>query len=397
MFTKLEITNFKSIGHAEFDLGKINVLTGHSNLGKSNVVNAIHCLVHNCWDSSYLKWGQKKCSVRLTDDTGEWVEYQHDQSSASYLLSTNPQPFTKIGKTVPNEVSDFLKMNYVQFDEDLKLDFNFERQFDPAFIISLSGFELAKVFGKLMNLDIVMTASRNISKDVLAYNKKKDNLSAIQDACIEYIKSGYAIELKYALLHLATETDAHVSEMDNQCKQLGSLIADLEFYSACASVYSDLLSSQNMQLVDEIHEPEAGLKDILAGLEIALAQQTAFIEQLSAPIPQFDFEANARLTQALVELTHFIERQTRYSNVIEHSTSVDFNSVNSIDQLKTVLSSIEMELGQSQSNLNLLSQQDALIETKKTEFQNYLTENNLCPITHSPFATGCVDRILSAV
>ena len=124
MFTKLEIKNFKSIGHATFDLGKINVLTGHSNLGKSNVVQAIYCLCHNHWDSNYLKWGEKRCSIRLTDETGEWVEYRHgSDSSAEYSLSTIPQPFTKIGREVPVPVKEFLQMNLVQFDEDLALEY----------------------------------------------------------------------------------------------------------------------------------------------------------------------------------------------------------------------------------------------------------------------------------
>ena len=98
MFKQLEIKNFKSVGHAKLDLGKINVITGSSNLGKSNVVQAMYCLVHNHWDSNYLKWGEKSCSIKLTDENGEWVEYRHGKdTSAEYRLSTVEVPFTKIG------------------------------------------------------------------------------------------------------------------------------------------------------------------------------------------------------------------------------------------------------------------------------------------------------------
>ena len=88
MFKTLEIKNFKSIAHAKFDLGKINVLTGQSNLGKSNVVQAIYCLTHNHWDSNYMRWGEKKCSIKLTDENDEWVEYRHSETSSEYSLSS---------------------------------------------------------------------------------------------------------------------------------------------------------------------------------------------------------------------------------------------------------------------------------------------------------------------
>ena len=395
MFKTLEIKNFKSIGHAVFDLGSINVLTGHSNLGKSNVVQAIYCLVHNSWDSGYLKWGEKKCSIRLTDETGEWVEYQHDQTSASYQLSTIVQPFVKIGKSVPTEVESFLNMNLVQFDEDLKLDFNFERQFDPAFVISLSGFELAKVFGKLMNLDIVLSASRNIAKDVQALNRKKDSLTAIQDVSVDFIRNGYTIELKYALLHQALSLDAKAEQMDSVNEKLGSIIADVEYYAAVAKTYQEFLNSDDMKQLEMISDPIPGLGDILVGLEVANAQVSVYGDALSKEMPTFDFELYKGLSEVLISSEQEQDRAEIYQYILTRVNDIDFDVVNNLQSLLLITNQVDQYNQQVQAlNVNMSGVSDQ-ITAKQTEFSNYLKENNVCPITHQPFMAGCVDRILS--
>lgn len=398
MFKTLEIKNFKSIGHATFDLGKINVLTGHSNLGKSNVVQAIYCLTHNHWDSNYLKWGEKKCSVRLTDESGEWVEYCHgSDSSAEYSLSTVPQPFTKIGREVPVPVQEFLQMNEVQFDEDLSLDFNFERQFDPSFVISLSGFELAKVFGKLMNLDIVMSAARNINKDLAALRKSVDGQEAIENVSIEYIQKNFPIELKYALLHQALKVDATAEELDLKNASLKALLCDIDFYSEQVKVYSDFLSSDVAKQVDQIHEPVQGLDTVLCGLISAQNAAVAYSKALAVDLPTFDFEVFTGLSKGLSGLVSYVGKQVVYSKCLEDVSGVNETLLDSINEKKLVLDSMDQWQIEKKHEDGQLKNAHSAIEQKTKEFNKYLTENNVCPISGKPFMEGCVSSILASV
>ena len=397
MFNTLEIKNFKSIGHAIFDLGKINVLTGQSNLGKSNVVQAIYCLTHNHWDSNYQKWGTKKCSIKLTDDNDQWVEYSHEGSSATYLLSTVDQPFTKIGRDVPVPVQEFLKMNCVQFDEDLALDFNFERQFDPSFVISLSGFELAKVFGKLMNLDIVMSAARNINKDLSALRKEIDGCEAIQNVSIEYINSHYQIELKYALLHQALKINALADEMDSKVNQLGSLISELEYYQEVSNVYSNYLNSENAKQIDSIHPPVQGLDTIICNLEMALAQRTAYQNELAKEIPVYDFDKVFGLSTSLSELLANVSLQIKYQKCLDQISVVDFDVLNGLSERNALITSYSAQENDVTTYTSALVQAEQAVVDKSNEFATFLKENNICPISGKPFAKGCVEQIMASV
>lgn len=394
MFKTLEIKNFKSIGHAKLDLGKINVITGQSNLGKSNVVQAVYCLVHNHWDSNYMKWGEKKCSVRLTDDSGEWVEYRHNETSAEYSLSSVDQPFTKIGRDVPKPVQDFLNMNCVQFDEDLLLDFNFERQFDPSFVISLSGFELAKVFGKLMNLDIVMTASRNINKDLVALRKNVEAQEAVENVSIDYIRRNYAVELKYALLHKALKLEAEADEMDKENASLFSVLSEISYQSECAEAYSKFLDSDSASLIDSIHEPVQGLDNLIVSIEVAGKAVEAYSSALSKEMPVFDFDRLYGLMNGLVGLVVQDEKRKAYASVLESTETVDLNAVRNLMDFGSVLEGISFWDKEFEEGNVKYGQFDESIAEKGKEFSVFLKENNICPVSGKPFKKGCIESIV---
>ena len=395
MFTKLEIKNFKSIGHVNLDLGKINVITGPSNLGKSNVVQAIYCLTHNHWDSNYVKWGEKGCSIKLTADNGEWVEYRHGKdSSAEYRLSTVEVPFTKIGRDVPGPVKDFLNMNMVQFDEDLSLDFNFERQFDPSFVVSLSGFELAKVFGKIMNLDIVLSASRLINKDLAGIKKDIENQQAIENVSIDYIQQNYFVELKYSLLHHAIKLESAADEIELQANQLLGVLTDLEYYKEQVKVYSEFLASDQAKQIDKISEPVQGLDNILIGLEMAQGAQEQYQRMLSKEIPEFDFERLNELVNVIYDSVLCIEHKERSQQVLEKIDQVHFNVVESLEQIAGVLGNLEQTAQLRQQIITMSGNVESQLSNKINEFDNFLKENNICPISGKPFEAGCVENIL---
>ena len=397
MFKTLEVKNFKSIGHAVLELGKINVLTGPSNLGKSNIVQALYCLTHNSWDSNYMKWGEKKCSVKLIDDTGEWVEYLHNETSAEYRLSSVPTPFTKIGRDVPDPVKEFLKMNLVQFDEDLALDFNFEKQFDQPFMISLSGFELAKVFGKIMNLDIVLSAARSINKDIAALKKNVESQEAIENVSIQYIQYNYNIELKYALLHKALKIDSDATVLENSSEQLKSIISELEYYSECAKVYSEFLASDTAKSIDTIKPPIQGLDNIIVSLMTAQEAQEVYSKALSKEIPSFDFEGLEKLIRGLQDYAIDSISISNISELLTKINLVDFSSAEQLSTLGSLIGAVDQYNVEVTYEHNQFERQESAVDKKVKEFNAYLQENNICPISGKPFMDGCIAGILESV
>jgi predicted ATPase len=100
MITKIKIENLRSIKNAVLPLGKITVLTGANNSGKSsilygimalkNIVNNPYQSIDNCLTPGFINLGGFKETVHLKDERlniGLGIDVAHNQRIVSYDLS----------------------------------------------------------------------------------------------------------------------------------------------------------------------------------------------------------------------------------------------------------------------------------------------------------------------
>lgn len=392
MFTELQITNFQSLSNTTLKLGKITVIIGPSFLGKSAVVRAIYTLCRNRFEASFMKKGASSTTVLLKEDE-KFTRYSRGNSS-SYIFSGNPEPYTKIGRDVPGDIANFLQMDEIVFDSDLMLDFNFQRQFDGPFILSLSGFEIAKVFGKLMNLDIVLTASREISRDIQALNKKKDECTAIQDVSVKYIQEHKSIELKYALLQEALAEEEEADVLDAQAEQLLNLISCIKENEEKQKKYKELLDFLVKEGLDDMVAPPEGLEDILAMAEVAIRKVEVYSTILKEEPAEFDFEGVSSLGDLIVKSKQLNASYSSYVRTMKDINTIDFDYVKTLDAMADLISR-----GQT-VNSNFVSYKQSMVSTqgqidaKKAEFNAYIQVNNICPLTKLPMSAVCIQHIV---
>lgn len=395
MFTELKLKNFQSLGETTIELGKITVLIGPSFLGKSALVRALYTLTRNRFEGSFMKKGTSSTSVELKEgDT--WVKYLRE-SSSSYTFSGNPEPYTKIGREVPADIRDFLNMDEVIFDSDLSLDFNFQRQFDSYFILSLSGFEIAKVFGKLMNLDIVLTASREINRDIQYINKQKDECTAIQDVSVKYIQEHHSIELKYSLLQEALKLEEEAESIEKQAESLLSLIADIEYENLLMEKLNSLSLYLDTQGIDEMLEPPQGLEDTLVSALYEEGRISMLSSLLEETLPIFDFEQFSTLESTIVESEFINSSYKNWQKLAKEIDAEDFEIISSIEELNNLIIDGDEVNSTFLLNKNELSRIDALIEQKKKDFSDFIEKNNICPITKLPFTESCLAELKGGI
>lgn len=391
MFTELKVKNFQSLSESTLELGPINVIIGPSFLGKSAVVRALYCLTRNRFESSFMKKGTAFTSVELSEDD-TWIEYDRENSSY-YKFSGNPEPYTKIGRDVPADIKNYLKMDEIVFDTDLAIDFNFQRQFDAPFILSLSGFEIAKVFGKLMNLDIVMAASRDIDKDIRALNKEKDAQVAIQDVSIEYIRENFAIELKYALLQKALEVDKEAEELEKQADELLQFIADCIENQHKMKVYNQLLKTLESAEIDKLEAPPEGLEDILLSTFYEEERQKAYKQILDLPEVTFDFDGLTKLEETIVDQMLLDSTIEVLDSVLKSTEGIDDKILTQIDEVSKLIvdgDNINTSFAQQKKDMQTI---EAAISAKQAEFSTYIKEHNICPLTNLPFGDSCLKAL----
>jgi exonuclease SbcC len=180
VLNRIAVRNFQSLRSADITLGRLTVITGPSNSGKSALFRAFILLARNARGTSYITNAEKSCSVMTGTD--DWaVQITRSASSRGkneYQTATRdgePRKDTKLGGQVPAQVSELLALS----------DVNFARQFDPPYLLSVPGTELARKLGDLTNVSLVFGAAaeanrvrKQVVKDLEGARARRDALEA---------------------------------------------------------------------------------------------------------------------------------------------------------------------------------------------------------------------------
>jgi len=180
----LDIENYQALGSAHLELGQFTVVTGPTGSGKSAVIRALKMAVFNARGTSFIRHGTKTAKVFLTDSAGLGVALVRGSRDA-YVLDVlgEQKTFTKLGGQVPEEVAALLAFS----------DLNFAGQLDRPFLLDASGSQVARILGKLTNVDLVFEAARRgyarkqeISRRLKSVNADLEDLTqaAEQYACL---------------------------------------------------------------------------------------------------------------------------------------------------------------------------------------------------------------------
>ncbi len=153
MLTKLRIIDFQSIHDLDLELGRFTVITGPSDVGKSAVIRAIHSAITNRSGQDFIRSGSKECKVALVFEDGAvgWLK----GGSGTYKLGS--QVFNKTGRSVPEEVSAFLRLGDIQVGEE-KLNPNIHGQFQPPFLVTSTPGTRARLIGEMSGINILYLA-----------------------------------------------------------------------------------------------------------------------------------------------------------------------------------------------------------------------------------------------
>lgn len=181
MVHRVRIVNFQSIGDLTVDPGKLTVLSGPSNSGKSAFVRAIRVLVSNPRGDYYRRHDTKETRVGLAVALPESGEEAHVNfwraKQVRYTIEyRNVEPvdppdeeFTAVGTSVPDSVSADL-----QIDPDLQIT----DQFDAPYLLGLTGSAVAKELGAITRADLMMRASHKAGRNSSDSRKAADTLAA---------------------------------------------------------------------------------------------------------------------------------------------------------------------------------------------------------------------------
>jgi len=299
MIKSINIQNFQSLVDVDIEPGQFTVLIGASDLGKSAIVRALESLIHNRTGQGFIRHGQKGCFVGLNISESHIVEWTKGKS-ASY--SVDGKYFEKIGGSVPEEVSDVLKMGEVIVG-GVKLFPNIHSQFDAPFLVTESTASKAKILGEISGLNILYSATQEGRRIEQSLKKsqsiKLNDLELLKERLVEFdFLKDWELKLQESS-ELFKEVDIFSDSVDYlvfSLIQYDKLLKVQEKIESAVTDYEDLISliEEADVLLDTCDKVESAIESVnslskvesiitfqIEGLSLELAELEEILDELN--------------------------------------------------------------------------------------------------------------------
>jgi DNA repair exonuclease SbcCD ATPase subunit len=167
--TSIRIENFQSIKAATIELGRLTVLVGAGDAGKSAILRALRAACLNDASDDDIRHGQKKVEVTLTFEDGVTIEWWKQKGQGGCYRMTDSDPervFTKTGGAVPEEIAEYLGIGTIEVDATTELTPQLSDQHDLPFLLWETGSKRARILGKATRLDVPISAQMLCKKEL---------------------------------------------------------------------------------------------------------------------------------------------------------------------------------------------------------------------------------------
>lgn len=289
----LGIANFQSIGQLKMPLGKLTIIVGPSNSGKSALVRALKMLLWNSTSPSYVRVGSASASVVL-ETAHAVVKLQRGPSpvGAKYTIVSAEHPqgaeYPKAGKDVPADVARLLHIPPPNEGSSL----NFAGQFDRPFLLDDSGARVARLLGELTNVTLIFEAVR----EAIRRQREQGRLLTVRQADLETVKLELAehadLPQRLAAIKQAEASVAALQQVEEKAGRLSMQVAAIKAARQTLAEITPPLQPDP----EQVAALEATLASVqrLSELVLGTRSQQAAVAKLAELTPK----AQALLTEA---------------------------------------------------------------------------------------------------
>lgn len=354
---QIQIKNFMTHKDTTLDLSEgINVITGKSTSGKSNIIRALIWLMYNNPSGhSFIRHGENEASVTIELDSGEIVTRGKNRKNKNYYELTNNDGkkvvFNNFGKDFPDEIKDVLGISEVRIsDKSSPIFLNLCSQLESPFFVSdetMSADERARWISALMQIEDVDALVDSFSSDatsITRYELKSQEsiLKKRTEKLTEYVN------LDEELTSLEVLKQLNKNMIDNQQKldrllsiqqQLVEYKKDVQSHRECKKSIKAIL--QHADIVDSVDSNHKQLS-ILQSIS---DNNTDISHQLLTIQTQKD----TLLSQSNVDIAMIENDNNRYKTIITLTTQLQgFNQkvINNSGELKNNTENLKILIDQ---------------------------------------------------
>lgn len=305
----VEITNYESIGHIEFDIDGFTTIIGRNFIGKSAVMRAINAALTNASGSSFIKWGEKFCEVRIKSQSIDLLWHKEDGNSF-YII--NNKKYDKIGKDDPPDEIFKAGLGTTLVGRE-KLNLLYVEQFFPLFLVDKKDSKGIDILTAAYGLDKVYKAIDLCNKD----QRSNKDLLRIRAKDLFFIEEDLK---KYEGFE---DISSRKSELVEQKKSLEQKERRIDKLKNLFTRFSALSSQvRSLQGIKEIEIPtKSNLKslkdraDKINKFQVSLNRAAEAVTKLK-PIEDINVPEDASKIKSLKEkLGSVFSLQTRYEAI----------------------------------------------------------------------------------
>lgn len=352
----LELKNFQKHSNLKIDFIKgVNVIYGHSDAGKSCVRRAIEWVCQNTKIDGIRKSGTKMTEVKIQLDNDVVIIRQRSASVNRYIIQKDGQDITfdAIGKTIPKEVKDELKIEPINIDgQDIYL--NSSPQLSLPFLFDQSPTQRMKLFNKLTGNDVLDKIFVQLNKDILSINRETKRESGHLE---EKEKNLSDLEIKKekmeAVHDRVSKTIENLRQSEQKYSKLLEIVELISVHAVNVVRVEKRLKEIKIPDVIKLHElrKKAEDLDILKCYENDFEKFKASLEKVRGQlkeinVPTLNYEAlNTKIErlQALKNIVIDLDNcQEKCYTLTKKVEDVRKHTINCIDQYKELLKSVQV-------------------------------------------------------
>jgi len=367
---KIKIKNFQSIKSAEIEVEGLTVITGPNNIGKSALARAVGGLFSNLRGNSFVRRGEKYCSVEIVFDDTESVSWEKGKSKNNYVV--NGATISKVGNNAPEELEAF-KVIPVSVDGK-QIWPQIAKQFEQIFLLNLPPSAISSALSDVEKIKKLESASALCRKDVRDIKSrlsvKREDLDKTQ-SLLDCFK-----DFDFSIYDQIKQSKKEIEETELLLEKLSSLLeekektteliatlrkADVTIEEADFSEFSTLPSLISLSVSrKKSYNTKSSIQYSLRGLEI---KPTSQVEEIDKTL---------NVANKLLSKRNKIEKLKALSEEIKE---VDLPEIEIPEDFSPMRAKKEkLELG-----INLAKNEVAKVDSQLEELHSHISEG-VCPL-----------------
>ncbi len=368
----IEIINFQSHKNTKisFENG-LNVISGPSDNGKSAIIRALKWVLYNePKGTDFITQGENSCRVSITLSDGTIVARERSGGKNIYRLGDqegNETTFEGFGGDIPPEILKAHGILKLHIDSSASQCINIADQLEAPFLISQPGSVKAKAIGKLVGVNVIDEAIKELTKEVSSIQSQERSVQGELEGIKEQLKAYEGLPRVKEYLDIKENKITVIKDKSRRYKRLMELKESLKLF--------DLEINKNKQIVKSLQQV-----DKAAALIIRLEEDSSRairIERMAISYRNVEkdikeqkcvLQSTKNVDECILKVTDAYERCLRYNQLSVHSNrlSIVSREISSLRSILQGLKSIDKAAEYNERLFECMKRLDSLSVVKKS-------------------------------